>query len=312
MQENMIDIEVKNVSYQYKEAERLSLESISLIIPSGICLGLIGPNGAGKSTLLSILSGLLQPSSGAITFTKDKQDIVNQRHFIQENVALVPQEYAFYFPLTVMQNLEYFASLCGYISAQQQSAIQRVIQECQLENVLTQKSKSISGGYKRRLNLAIALLKDPQVLYLDEPTVGVDPVSRKAILALIESLKKQHKTIIFTSHMLSEIEAHCDDIYMLKGGQAFQFDKIQSNRLLKVTFTHTLTKAIERKVERLTGCQISQRNTLECQVQKDETLWQIMQLLQQSEVGIHSMQLGQNSLTDHYLTLMGSHDTAEH
>lgn len=308
----MIGINVQNVSFQYKGAGTPSLESISLVIPPGICLGLIGPNGAGKSTLLSILSGLLQPSSGAITFTQDKQEVVNQRHFIQENIALVPQEYAFYFPLSVMQNLEYFTSLCGYSSAQQKSAIQRVIQECQLESVLKQKSNSLSGGYKRRLNLAIALLKDPQVLYLDEPTVGVDPVSRKAILTLINTLKKQHKTIIFTSHMLSEIEEHCDDIYMLKGGQAFQFEKMHSNRLLKVTFTHTLAEAIQLKISGLAECQINQSNTLECQVPTDKTLWQIMQLLQQSEVGILSMQLGQSSLTEHYLKLMGSHDTAEH
>ncbi|MFT2091844.1 ABC transporter ATP-binding protein [Paraglaciecola sp. 2405UD69-4] len=307
----MIGIQVQNVCYQYKGNKEPALKDISFTIDSGMCVGLIGPNGAGKSTLLSILSGLLTPTSGSIAFTEHQASLHNQKLFIKKHIALVPQEYAFYFPLSVLQNLEYFASLCGFNSAQQQNAIHRVVSECQLQSVLKQKSKSLSGGYKRRLNLAIALLKDPKVLYLDEPTVGVDPVSRKAILALIDSLKKQQKTIVFTSHMLSEIQEHCDATYMIKAGKTFEFANQDNKHLLKLVFAQPLAASFKDKIKQLEQWEFPKDDTLECQLQTDKALWEVMQLAQQMNITIRSIQYGPNTLTEYYLKLMEHHDTAK-
>ena len=307
----MVGIQVENIHYQYRTNAPLALDNINLHIPAATCVGLIGPNGAGKSTLLSILSGLLQPSSGTIRFTQHQDKTSSQQKFIQQHIALVPQEYAFYFPLSVRQNLMYFASLCTPNRQQRQNAVDRVIQQTQLQKVINQKASVLSGGYKRRLNLAIALLKDPLVLYLDEPTVGVDPVSRKAILALIQTLKEQGKTIIFTSHMLSEIESHCDEIFMLKQGQVLQFSNTQHGKLLEVTFTAPLSDTMKTALEQQ-GCVIHSPKTLQYIAQSNGDISNVIQLIGSQGIQIQAMQYGQSSLTEQYLQSMEQYDPTEH
>ncbi|WP_158972326.1 ABC transporter ATP-binding protein [Paraglaciecola sp. L3A3] len=306
----MLEIKVEDVSYRYKGSQELALNSIDLNIKSGSCLGLIGPNGAGKSTLLSILSGLLEPSAGIITFLKQQKSDLSKQQFIKQQIALVPQEYAFYNQLSVLQNLQYFISLCGLKTTQKPATIDKVIGQCQLQDVLKQKASALSGGYKRRLNLAIALLKDPQILYLDEPTVGVDPVSRNAILELIGLLKKQGKTIIFTSHMLSEIQSHCDEIFILKKGRAINFAQTEEHKSLQIIFSQPLQTAF--KVELMAGITIEQNKILKCTISSENLIWEIMGLIEEHALEIESMQYGQHSLTEHYLTLMAEDDIAEH
>lgn len=308
----MLGIAVENVSHKYKGNSQLSLDTVNLDIKAGYCIGLIGPNGAGKSTLLSILSGLITPSSGNIKFIQNPKTSLKQHDLIKQHIALVPQEYAFYIQLTVLQNLEYFVSLCALNKAQQQQSIQSAIKQCQLQDVLNQKANALSGGFKRRLNLAIALLKDPQILYLDEPTVGVDPVSRKAILELIDSLKKQGKTIIFTSHMLSEIQSHCDNIFILKQGKVFPFDNSVSNTCLQATFTQPLPQLIKQELEKLEGCLLVKADTLKCTGNTEIMLRQVMQFTEKHKLSIDSIHYGQTSLTEHYLNLMEQHDPTEH
>ncbi len=222
-------IQASNLSFQYPKSDFKSLAGVSLAIRQGSCTGLIGPNGAGKSTLISALTGLLQPQQGQVNYPLFADLPLAQ--VVQQHVALVPQDFAFYQQLTVAENLSYFAGLTGLSRAEAVAAIAQTSEQCQLVPLLSRPAKQLSGGNKRKLNLAIALLKDPQIIFLDEPTVGVDPVSREALVQLIQGLNQAGKTLIYTSHLLNEVQAICDEVYVMNQGQVSRFDPQQSKRL---------------------------------------------------------------------------------
>ena len=238
-------IELTDLRFRYQSNDFDTLHNISLTISAGECIGLIGPNGAGKSTLISLITGLLQPTAGSLFYQQSEA----QQAFIKQYLALVPQEYAFYEKLTVMQNLDYFASLLTNID--EKSIVEKALTKCQLDAVATKKAQHLSGGYKRRLNLAIALLKHPKVLILDEPTVGIDPISRELILTLLADLKQQGTTIIYTSHLLSEVEQICDRIYGLKRGELININTIGDNAPLQISFAETINNSTFSEISAL-------------------------------------------------------------
>lgn len=213
------------------------MKDVSLNIRSQCCTGIIGPNGAGKSTFISALCGLLPNFEGSIEYLSQTNKYSSLLDNVKSKVSLVPQEYAFYPQLTVLQNLNYFISLCAIDKNKWQQLLKDIIEQCELNDVKNQKAKKLSGGYKRRLNIAISLVKQPDVLFLDEPTVGIDPESREVILRLLEKFKSQGKTLLFTSHMLDEVEKICDDIIVLRDGKALINEQNkQDNILLSVSF----------------------------------------------------------------------------
>jgi len=228
-----IIIQATDLSYKYRSNEHFSVDNLSLAIKAGQCTGIIGPNGAGKSTTISLLCGLLTPTQGQVSyFPNDENNELSLQENIEAQVALIPQEYAFYPELTVKQNLEYFISLSEPKRAKRQQLLQQSLQQCQLEHVAKQKAESLSGGYKRRLNIAIALSKSPEIIFLDEPTVGIDPVSRQDIISLLEHLKAQGKTLIYTSHMLNEVEQLCDEVILLEQGKAIAVSQTSEDNML--------------------------------------------------------------------------------
>lgn len=227
-------IKLQQLSFRYKSNDVDTLNNLSLAIKPGECVGLIGPNGAGKSTLISIITGLLSAQTGSVCYG----DNATPRQFIKQQLALVPQEYAFYERLTVQQNLAYFASLLKTNNCDE--LVTNTLAQCQLSHVSSKKADNLSGGYKRRLNLAIALLKQPSVLILDEPTVGIDPVSRELIMQLLATLKQQGTTIFYTSHLLTEVEQICDTIYGLKRGELIHITAHSENAPLQISFESAL------------------------------------------------------------------------
>ncbi|AXK49074.1 ABC transporter [Aliarcobacter trophiarum LMG 25534] len=208
-----MSIVIKNLNKSYKNIE--ILENLNLEIKSGTIFGLLGSNGAGKTTLLSILNSLLKKDSGEVLiydYNLDKE--VNQ---IKSISSFVPQSYAFYPNLTVFENLEFFGSLYGLKKESLENRIISSINACALEKYRDKRALNFSGGVKRRLNIAIGLLNSPKILYLDEPTVGIDPHSRRYILEIIKEINKNSATTIFyTSHYMDEIEFLCDDIAILE------------------------------------------------------------------------------------------------
>jgi len=210
-------VAVDQVSYQYRRSVSPSLDGISLQIRRGQIYGLLGPNGAGKTTLISLLAGLLPMQQGSIQFAG--QPLLAARRATPSAVALVPQENAVYPMLTVLENLQFFAGVQNIRGTLRAQRIAEAVHFCRLEQVTRKPAAQLSGGLRRRLNLAIGLLGDPELLLLDEPTVGVDPQSRHFLLDSIATLRDAGKTVVYTSHYMDEVQTLCDALAIIDQGR---------------------------------------------------------------------------------------------
>ncbi len=197
--------------------ERRAVDSISFQVERGQTLGLIGPNGAGKSTTVSMLCGLLRPDSGQVFI--DGQTLTAGNSAVKQKIGLVPQDLALIDDLSARENLKLFGAMYGLKGAVLKSRCDEVLALVKLEDRAGDKPGTFSGGMKRRLNIAAAMLHDPQLLILDEPTVGVDPQSRNAIFDSLELIKSQGRTLIYTSHYMEEVERLADHIVIIDHGK---------------------------------------------------------------------------------------------
>jgi len=204
-------IKITNITKSY--GDKFALNKLSLEVKKGSIFGLLGVNGAGKTTLLSILNGLLDFDDGVVEI--DGLNLKDKKQQIKSFSSIIPQHLAFYDALSVEENLQFFAS----IQNASQEDYQKAIQINSLHLLLKQKASTLSGGQKRRLNIAIGLLNNPKIIYFDEPTVGVDPQSRNEILNSIKEYKKHGITVIYTSHYMNEIEKICDEVAIIKEGK---------------------------------------------------------------------------------------------
>jgi ABC-2 type transport system ATP-binding protein len=212
-----------DISFTYLGENLPALDNISLTIPAGSCFGLLGPNGAGKSTLLAILTGILPLQNGRVSV---HGNTIEHNAALHRQVALVPQDYAFYPTLTGRENLECFAGLYGLTGDTKRASIDFAVQVCGLGELLNRRAASCSGGVRRRVNLAIGLLNRPSILFLDEPTVGIDAQSRHFILESITRLQREGMTIIYTSHYLEEIQSVCDHLAIIDHGTLLLADSL--------------------------------------------------------------------------------------
>ncbi|WP_144513751.1 ABC transporter ATP-binding protein [Bacillus sp. FJAT-22090] len=200
------------VSKQF--GKKIVLNNISLSVNAGQILGLIGPSGSGKTTLVKLIVGMDQPSSGQVQVLNTK--VPNLK--LLQSIGYMAQADALYNDLTGQENLAFFASLYRLSKEVQKKRIAYAADLVDLTPHLSKKVQNYSGGMKRRLSLAIALIHDPQVLILDEPTVGIDPELRKSIWAEIHRLKEEGKTILITTHVMDEAEK-CDQLAMVREGE---------------------------------------------------------------------------------------------
>ncbi|QEL65287.1 ABC transporter ATP-binding protein [Oryzomicrobium terrae] len=213
-------LEVCDLAYRYPGASAPALAGVSLAAGRGAVLGLLGPNGAGKTTLISHLSGQLPIQQGAIAI--DGVPLTEVRRQAPTRIAVAPQEYAFFPALTVAENLACFAGAARLSGARARERVAACLAFAQLERFAGQRGARLSGGLKRRLNLAIALLPEPELIVLDEPTVGVDPQSRAFLLDAVRRLADGGAAIIYTSHYMDEIEAIADRVAILDHGQVLR------------------------------------------------------------------------------------------
>jgi len=211
----MAFIEVRNIEKHYKEIK--AVKGVSFDIEKGKVIGLLGPNGAGKSTTISMISTLLKPDKGEVFF--EGESILKNPIKIQKKLGIVPQEIALYESLSAYDNLEFWGSAYGLKKAKLKERIKEVAKLIGLEDRLKKPVKSFSGGMKRRLNIGVALLHEPELLIMDEPTVGIDPQSRNHILDTVVKLNEKGMTIIYTSHYMEEVEKLCDKIYIMDEGE---------------------------------------------------------------------------------------------
>lgn len=190
------------------------LQDINLRIEKSEIFGLIGPNGAGKSTLLSILATILKPTSGQVYM--NNHNIIEDPQLMRKWIGYVPQEIALYPMLSVMENLKFWAQLAPKKVTQEK--ILALAEVVNLSDCLYAKVRTLSGGTKRKLNIVTAMLHDPKILIMDEPTVGIDSQSKQEIISYIKGLKMYDVTVIYTTHNFDEIQYLCDRIGVLNNG----------------------------------------------------------------------------------------------
>jgi len=193
-----------------------AVDGVSLTIAQGETFGLLGPNGAGKTTTISMICGLLAPDQGSVTVTG--QEISTKSTKGRSEIGLVPQDLAIYPDLTGEENLRFFGHLYGMTGGALDSRVDEVLDVIGLADRRDDQTKEYSGGMKRRLNIGIGLLHEPQLLVLDEPTVGVDPQSRNAILESVESLSREGMAVLYTTHYMEEAERLCDRVAIIDEG----------------------------------------------------------------------------------------------
>jgi len=209
-------IEIQSLSKKYAGADFFSVNNLSLEVSRGEIFGLLGPNGAGKTTLISMLCGLIKPTSG--TFTIEGYTYKEDSLAIKKTIGVVPQEYALYPTLTAKENLLYFGSMYGLKGNGLKQKIADALEHLGLSKFANKRIETFSGGMKRRVNLLAGMLHNPSVLFLDEPTVGVDVHSKNVIIDYLKQVNMQGTTIIYTSHHLAEAQDLCTSVAIIDSG----------------------------------------------------------------------------------------------
>lgn len=212
-------IEIHNLYKKYKESDNFSVNDLSLVVEKKEIFGILGPNGAGKTTLLSMLCGLIKPTSGSFvinnfTYHKNANDI-------KKIIGVVPQEYALYPTLTAKENLLYFGSMYGLKGKNLNTKVNNALENLGLLKFANKRIETFSGGMKRRINLIAGILHEPSILFLDEPTVGVDVQSKNVIIDYLKRLNENGTTIIYTSHHLTEAQDFCTKIAIIDRGKIY-------------------------------------------------------------------------------------------
>ena len=207
-------IEIKNLTKRF--AHHTAVDGLSFQVQQGEVLGFLGPNGAGKSTTMKMLTGFLAPTSGTASILGF--DIQSDTLKAQQQIGYLPEGAPCYGDMTVRGFLEFIAEVRGYRGAEKKQRVQRAVEQVELDKVLEQSIETLSKGFKRRVGLAQAILHDPRVLILDEPTDGLDPNQKHQVRKLIQSLAKD-KIVIISTHILEEVSAVCTRAVVIAGGK---------------------------------------------------------------------------------------------
>jgi ABC-2 type transport system ATP-binding protein len=211
-------IEVKNLKKLYQGAVELALKGVNLSIDEGEFFGLLGPNAAGKTTLISIMCGLLKISEGEVLVAGT--DVAKNPARIKKSIGLVPQEIALYQNLTIKENLYYFGQMHGLFGYELKRRVAEYLAVVELSAHARKIVSKCSGGIKRRANLIAGMIHKPAIVFLDEPTLGVDAQSRNLIFEYLRSLKEEGITFIYTTHYMEEAENLCSRIMIIDNGNA--------------------------------------------------------------------------------------------
>ena len=216
-------LEIRNVRKTF--GSLVAVDDVSFTVEPGRLTGLLGPNGAGKTTTVSMIAGLTRPERGSVLV--NGQPLSGDTDPKKKKIGLVPQDLALYEELSARENLRFFGGLYNLSGAALESAMTNALTLVGLADRARDRVKTFSGGMKRRLNLAAGLLHDPDILLLDEPTVGVDPQSRNAIFDNLEELKRRGKALLYTTHYMEEAERLADRIVVIDNGRVVANDTLK-------------------------------------------------------------------------------------
>ncbi|ETY73995.1 ABC transporter ATP-binding protein [Lactiplantibacillus fabifermentans] len=200
-----------------KFGTQVAVDNVSFTVAPGTVLGLLGPNGAGKSTTINMITGLLNKTSGRVELFGENLTPTNTA--IRRRFGVVPQELAIFDDLSAAENVRYFGGLYGLRGTALKTAVTRALAVVDLTDHANQRPATFSGGMQRRLNIAMAIVHQPDLLFMDEPTVGIDPQSRNYILTAIEKMRANGMTVVYTSHYMEEVERLADNIVIIDHGQ---------------------------------------------------------------------------------------------
>jgi ABC-2 type transport system ATP-binding protein len=303
-------LEVENLVRQF--GSRRAVGGVSFTVATGESVGLLGPNGAGKTTTLSIICGLLRPTSGNVRILG--RSIGADDDPAKARFGLVPQELALMEALSARDNLALCGALYRMRGDRLSLAIQSALEFVGLADRATDRVSTFSGGMKRRINLAAALLHDPEILFLDEPTVGVDPQSRNAIFENVEELRRRGKTVVYTTHYMEEVERLCDRVIILDHGLVVSDDSLKTLKS-KVTSGFELRFEVDssepRDLSSLTGLagvrQVSWTGS-ELRVEVDsmeDGLERVLAELRRAGIHFHHLDSRRPSLENIFLQLTG-------
>jgi ABC-2 type transport system ATP-binding protein len=301
-------LEVVNLRKQY--GDQVALDGVSFQVQEGEIFGLLGPNGAGKTTLLSIISCLLNATAGEVRLAGQ---VLSQRQREQRRqIGIVPQELALYGELTGRENLRFFGELYGLQGTTLRRRVAEVLKAIGLEDRAGQRVDSFSGGMKRRLNLGAALVHEPRLLLLDEPTTGVDPQSRNHIFEEIRRVNQLGVTVVYTSHYMEEVQALCTRIGIIDHGRLIACDSVSGllRHIAGVIRFHAAGHAavLGDRLRQLPGVHLLQQNgqgiEVECADVK-ETLVRLVTLLNELHLELTSLEMEEPNLERVFLHLTG-------
>jgi ABC-2 type transport system ATP-binding protein len=303
-------IEVKNVIKRFND--KLVTDNLTFNIEEGEIFGLLGPNGSGKSTLINIMVGLIKMDKGEIII--GDYNISKDSLKARKIVGLVPQEIALFEGLNAKDNLEYWGGLYGLKGVLLKERINEVLKIVSLSDQGKKIVKKYSGGMKRRLNIAAALMHHPQILIMDEPTVGIDPQSRNYIFEMIKKINKENKTtIIYTSHYMEEIELLCDKILIIDQGKEVAYGTkkelkrmIKSNKVINIRATGELN-SLMFELKKLKDIRHVELEWEELKIVANEKMDLNALLLEISKqrINIKNISIEEISLEEVFLTLTG-------
>ena len=225
-----------------------ALKSITFNIQQGECYGLLGPNGAGKTTTISIMSTLIEPNEGKVSIAG--YNLMKNPLECKKNIGVVPQEIALYNELSAYDNLLFWGGLYNVPKTELIANIDETVNLLGLTDRKNDKVKTYSGGMKRRINIATALLHKPNVLFMDEPTVGIDPQSRNLIFEVVEKLHKEGMTIVYTTHYMEEAERLCDRIGIIDNGEIIAqgtLDELRTSDSMKESVVISFTNLSDER-----------------------------------------------------------------
>ncbi len=303
-------IKVSNITKRFND--KLVLDNINFEIEKGEIFGLIGPNGAGKSTLINIMTTLIDATNGSVEI--GGYDIKKNPIEAKSLIGLVPQELALFEEMNAYDNLQFFGSLYGLSRKVLKQRIEEALQVTGLSDHRKQKVKKFSGGMKRRLNIAAAIMHHPQILIMDEPTVGVDPQSRNHIFEFIRHMNQQNNTtIIYTSHYMEEIEELCSKVFIIDLGKEIAYGSKEQIKSLSAEQTKVILNVnhsnanIVLHLKQLNGVVAvdEMSNQLSLTINQSFKLASVITTLEEADVQLQSISYEQPRLEDVFLWLTG-------
>jgi ABC-2 type transport system ATP-binding protein len=303
-------IEVKNVTKRFND--KLVLDNVSYEVNKGEIFGFIGPNGAGKSTLINIMTSLLVPDSGTIKICG--YDILKEPIKAKECIGYVPQDISLIEELTAYDNLEFFGALYGLSGKKLKERIQEALEVTGLVERKKEKIKKFSGGMKRRLNIAAAIMHHPKVLIMDEPTVGVDPQSRNHIFNFTKNICKEWgTTVIYTSHYMEEVEELCKRVFIIDLGKEVAYGTeaeiktaVFPNNKITIESKNICAEVI-LKIEKVNGVlNVKEKeDNIILTIGSDFKLNNVLSILEEYGINIKKISYEEAKLEDVFLALTG-------